>query len=603
MKLHNPAKWQVWTDPEGTVQLVKRLLVENGRAYAPKYALAFVFMAFVAGSTAASAWIMKDVINEVFVNKDPAMVYVIAAAVLVIFSVKGAASYGQMIVLSRIGNSIVARLQKRLFQRLTQQDMSYFDRTALGDLAVRINQGAGDARGVIDMIVVTLGRDLLTLIGLVFVMVAQDPLLSVIALVIMPPAVIGVSLLVRRVRKHAKSQFVSSTRIMSVLQETALGIRIVKAFGVEPEMRRRMDSAVGDVEKQANKIAALSARTSPLMETLGGFAVGMVILYGGYSVVELGKDPGAFFSFITALLLAYDPARRLARLQVNLSKSLVGVRLMYELLDDHPALVDADGAAELAVPKGKVVIEEVRFSYGEPSVLSGLSMVAEAGKTTALVGASGAGKSTVFALLERFYDVDRGSITIDGQNIRDVTVESLRRNIAVVTQDTFLFDVSIRDNIALGRPEATFDEIRQAAIDANADDFIMEMPGGYDAPAGEGGGRLSGGQRQRIAIARAMLRNAPILLLDEATSALDAESEAKVQSALKRLMEGRTTLVIAHRLSTVRDADMIQVFDRGRVIENGTHQSLFQQDGVYRRLCELQFQESRKPDTEQSAAE
>ncbi|MEQ8376802.1 MAG: ABC transporter ATP-binding protein, partial [Roseibium aggregatum] len=425
---------------------------------------------------------------------------------------------------------------------------------------------------------------------LVGVMIVQDPLMSLLALVIMPPIVVGVSFLVKRVKTYAKRQVVSNAKIGSTLQETVLGIRIVKAFRMEQTMQQRMATSVSEVERQSNKIAALTARTSPLMESLGGFAIALVIFYGGYSVVELGKDPGAFFAFITALLLAYDPARRLARLNVNLSKALVGVRLMYELIDEQPDLEQVENAPDLKVDSGQIELKDVKFSYGEGAALNGLTLTAEGGKTTALVGASGAGKSTVFALIERFYDPQQGTISVDGQPIKSVTMSSLRRNIAYVSQDSYLFNISIRDNIAIGRPDATQEEIEAAAKAANAHDFILELPEGYNTLAGDGGGRLSGGQRQRVAIARAMLLDAPILLLDEATSALDAESEAKIQSALETLMEGRTTLVIAHRLSTVRHAHKILVLDRGRVLESGTHDELFEHDGIYRRLCELQFQ-------------
>ncbi|MCK7614827.1 ABC transporter ATP-binding protein [Roseibium sediminicola] len=586
----NPAKWQVWEDPDGTFQTVKRLLSENIRAYIPRYALAFVFMGLVAATTAASAWIMKDVINEVFINRDKAMIYVIAGVVIGIFTLKGASTYGQMVVLSRVGNAIVADLQKKLFKRLTEQDQAYYDRMSLPELAIRVNTGAGSARNVIDMLVLSLGRDILTLIGLVFVMVVQDPLMSLLALVIMPPAVIGVSLLVKRVKTYAKRQVVSNAKIGATLQESVLGVRIVKAFGMEPAMQKRMAASVAEVQSQSNKIASLTARTSPLMETLGGIAIALVIFYGGYSVVELGKDPGAFFAFITALLLAYDPARRLARLNVNLSKAIVGVRLMYELIDEEPDIVKIADAPDLKAGNGQVSLEDVHFSYGEGAALNGLSLTAEGGKTTALVGASGAGKSTVFALIERFYDPLSGKIVIDGQPINEVSMASLRRNIAYVGQESYLFNISLRDNIAVGKPDASQAEIEAAARAANAHDFILELPEGYETLPGEGGGRLSGGQRQRIAIARAMLRDAPILLLDEATSALDAESEAKIQSALETLMAGRTTLVIAHRLSTVRHAHQIHVLDRGRVIESGSHDVLFEHDGIYRRLCELQFQ-------------
>jgi len=586
----NPAKWQVWEDPDGTVQTVKRLLSENIRAYIPRYALAFVFMGIVAATTAASAWIMKDIINEVFINRDKAMIYVIAGAVLAIFTLKGASTYSQMVVLSRVGNAIVADLQKKLFKRLTEQDQAYFDRMSLPELSIRVNTGASSARNVIDMLVLSLGRDVLTLIGLVVVLISMDPIMSLLALVIMPPIVVGVAFLVKRVKTYAKRQVVSNARIGATLQETVLGVRIVKAFGMEAAMHDRMAESVAEVQRQSNKIASLTARTSPLMESLGGFAIALVIFYGGYSVVELGKDPGAFFAFITALLLAYDPARRLARLNVNLSKAIVGVRLMYELIDEEPDLVKDKDAPALKVSRGEVSFEDVHFSYGEGAALNGMTLTAEGGKTTALVGASGAGKSTVFALIERFYDPQAGRISIDGQPIGSVSMETLRGNIAYVGQESYLFNISLRDNIAVGKPGATQAEVEAAARAANAHDFILDLPGGYETLPGEGGGRLSGGQRQRIAIARAMLRNAPILLLDEATSALDAESEAKVQAALETLKTGRTTLVIAHRLSTVRHAHTIHVLDKGRVIESGTHDELFEHDGTYRRLCELQFQ-------------
>ncbi|WP_209008230.1 ABC transporter ATP-binding protein [Roseibium polysiphoniae] len=592
----NPAKWQMLNDPDGSVQLIKRLIRENAREYASRYVLAFIFMGLVAASTAASVWILRDVINEVFINRDKQMIYVIALSVMAIFLVKGGAAYGQMLVLGRIGNAIVAKLQKKLFKHMSEQDISYFDKTGFGDIAVRISRGATDTRSVIDTVVIALGRDVLTVIALVTVMIIQDPLLSGFALLVMPPAVLGVGVLIRRVRKYAKMQFVSSTQIMSALQETIRGIRVVKAFGVEPTMQGRMNNAVSDVERQSNKIVSLTARTSPLMDTLAGFAIALVILYGGYSVVERQQDPGAFFSFIAALLMAYDPARRLARLQVNLNNSLVGVRLMYELIDDVPVLKDNPTSTDLVVSEGEVRFEDVHFAYGESAALNGLTLTAEAGRTTALVGASGAGKSTLFSLIERFYAPQSGQVLVDGQDLANVRIASLRANIAFVTQDTFLFDGSLRENIAVGRPDASEEDIIRASRDANAHEFIMSLPGGYEASAGEGGGNLSGGQRQRIAIARAMLRDAPILLLDEATSALDAESEAKVQTALTRLMEGRTTLVIAHRLSTVRHADQIHVLDKGKLVESGTHASLYAHDGIYRRLCDLQFQEQTKQD-------
>ncbi|WP_434052301.1 MAG: ABC transporter ATP-binding protein [Roseibium sp.] len=589
--VRNPFKSKTWTDPNGMVQLIKRVLSENFRKYIPKYLLAFVFMGLIAATTAASAWIMRDVVNEVFVNKDAQMVYVIGAFVLFIFTLKGAATYGQIVVLARVGNEIVTDLRRRMFSILLRQNQTYFDRHSLAEISVQVSQGVGAVKTTLDMIVTTLGRDVLTLIGLGFVMVFQNPLLSVFALITMPPAVIGVTFLIRRVKEYVKRQVVSKQKVSTVMQETVLGVRVVRAFGLEPVMRDKMEVGLQEVQKQSNKIASLTARTSPLMDTLGGFAIALVIFYGGYSVIELDQDPGALFSFITALLLAYDPARRLARLNVNLGKQVVGLRIMYELVDRKPDHEDAPDAQDLSIRGGKVEFRDVEFSYGESAALHKTSFVAEAGKTTALVGASGAGKSTVFSLLERFYDPQSGVISIDEQNIKDVTQRSLRECMAFVSQDPYLFNNSVRENIAVGKPGCTQEEIEAAARAANAHDFIMALEDGYNTRAGQGGSNLSGGQKQRIAIARAMLRDAPILLLDEATSALDAESEATIQSALEKLMEDRTTLVIAHRLSTVRHAHRIYVMDKGRVMESGSHNELFEHNGIYRRLCELQFQD------------
>lgn len=589
--VRNPFKSKTWTDPRGAVQLIKRVLGENFRKYIPKYLVAFVFMGLIAATTAASAWIMRDVVNEVFVNKDAEMVYVIGLVVLFIFTLKGVATYGQIVVLARVGNEIVTDLRRRMFAILLRQNQTYFDRHSLAEIGVQVSQGVGAVKTTLEMIVTTLGRDVLTLIGLGFVMVFQNPLLSLFALVTMPPAVIGVTFLIRRVKEYVKRQVVSNQKVGTVMQETVLGVRDVRAFGLEPLMRDKMEVGLQEVQKQANKIASLTARTSPLMDTLGGFAIALVIFYGGYSVIELDQDPGALFSFITALLLAYDPARRLARLNVNLGKQVVGLGIMYDLVDRKPDHEDAPGAPDIVLKAAEVEFRNVEFSYGESAALHGTSFVATAGKMTALVGASGAGKSTVFSLLERFYDPQAGEILIDGQDIKTVTQRSLRECMAFVGQNPFLFNNSIRENIAVGKPGCTQDEIEAAARAANAHDFIMALPDGYSTRAGQGGGNLSGGQRQRIAIARAMLRDAPILLLDEATSALDAESEVTIQSAIENLMENRTTLVIAHRLSTVRHAHKIHVMDKGKVIESGSHNDLFEHDGIYRRLCELQFQD------------
>ena len=582
-------------DPSSDLSLTLRLFSENAREHVRGYAIALGCMALVALATAASAWIMRDVINSIFIEREGGMVLPIGLAVLTIFLVKGAAAYGQQVQLARIGAGIVARVQKRIADHVLAQGVDFYDRTAAGDLTTRVSHNAAAARDLINTLVTAAGRDALAVVALAAVMVIQDPTMALIALLAAPPAVIGVAWLVRRVKGLAKQEFLSLSRIVSTLNEAVRGVRVVKAYGLEPKLRAELHDAIEDVERRGVGIARLGALASPLMETLGGVAITVVILYAGWRVVALGADPGAFFSFITAFLLAYDPAKRLARLNVTMQARLVGVRLLYELLDTPVTMRERESAAPLTVSRGAIRLESVAFAYagaGEAvPALRGVSFEATAGETTALVGPSGSGKSTVFSLITRFYDPQAGRVTIDGADIRDSTLASLRAQIALVTQDAFLFSGTIRENVLAGRPDADAAALDRVADDANIAEFLARLPGGWNAQVGEGGGRLSGGQRQRVAIARAMLRDAPILLLDEATSALDAESEAKVQEALTRLMRGRTTLVIAHRLSTIRGADRIVVLQEGTVVETGTHAALMAAGGAYRRLHDLQFAE------------
>jgi ATP-binding cassette subfamily B protein len=394
----------------------------------------------------------------------------------------------------------------------------------------------------------------------------------------------------RRVRSVTRESVNINSHLIGAMQEAVQGIAVVKAFTMEDQLSARIGQLVDQAEGRYNKIARVSERLGPITESLAGFAVASVIGYASYKASTTNHPPGDVLAFITALLLAYDPARRLARTQVNVERALVNARMIYEILDLEPRQGDAPDAATLSVRQGEVRFEDVSFSYaaGQP-VLHGVSFTAAPGRTTAIVGASGAGKSTLVALLQRFYDVDGGAITIDGQDVAAVTKQSLRRSIAYVSQQPYLFEGSIRDNIRYGRPDATDAEIELAARLAAADDFIRQQPQGYDTEIGENGATLSGGQRQRVSIARAMVRNAPILLLDEATSALDNESEARVQQALNEAMRGRTTIVIAHRLSTVVNADHIVVLDQGRVVEQGTHKGLMADPGsVYARFFRYQ---------------
>jgi ATP-binding cassette subfamily B protein len=432
----------------------------------------------------------------------------------------------------------------------------------------------------------------MTLIGLCIVMVVQDPVMSIAGFIVAPPAFLVLRKLIRRVRGIARMQFTGGTRIIEAMQEALQGMGMVKAFALEGEMRRRLAVAVGEVEHESNKMARVSNRASPLMEMLGGFAVALATIYGGYRVIETGAKPGEFVSFLFAFLFAYEPAKRLARLNIDLNNNLVGVRVLYEVIDSPAGEPSDDNLPSLQLAAARVAFEDVRFAYRPDSpVLRGMNFVAQSGKVTALVGPSGGGKSTVLNLLLRFYEVGSGRILIDGQDIAGVSRGSLRHAIAYVGQITHLFRGSIRDNIALGKLGASEAEIVAAAKAAHAHDFIASFPAGYDTPVGEHGLQLSGGQRQRVAIARALIKNAPIILLDEATASLDSESERHVQDAVAELCKGRTTIVIAHRLSTIMHADNILVVEEGLVVESGRHDELLRKGGRYASFYRLQLRE------------
>jgi len=581
-------------ETKGAFPLIRRLVLENFSAYAARYAIAILFMVVVAVTTALSAWIMRDVVESLFVERNFSEIMTVAFFVMAIFLVKGVATYGQIVALSRVGNEIVASIQMRLYEKILKQGGNFYVRYPSNDLITRMGSNAQSAREVIDLLVISFGRDLVTLIGLLIVMIAQDWVLAVIALLIAPPIIVLVARLIRRVRKVAKQRFVSNSLIISAMQDTLSGIKIVKSFAMEDAMRARMGKAVDDVRIRNNKISELSARTSPVMETFGGLCIGVMILYAGWQVSVNAHSPGDFMAFLTAMLLAYEPAKRIARLHIGLEAGLVGVRLMYEILDSELPIEDRHTDARLDVGRGMIALRKVDFAYrgagdGSLPVLNGVDLLVEGGQTTALVGPSGSGKTTIINLIQRFYEIDGGVIEIDGHDIRSVSLASLRQAIAFVSQDTFLFTGSVYENILAGRPTASRAEVERAARDANAHGFIAALDKGYDTPLGENGASLSGGQRQRLAIARAILKDAPIVLLDEATSALDAESEKLVQEAFERLKVGRTTLVIAHRLSTIRNADCIHVMQEGRCVESGNHQALMARGAIYRHLYDLQF--------------
>lgn len=571
-------------------KLMWRLLRDNFKKHAVWYAIAIASMMVVAGATSLSAWMMRDIVDGLILTKNIEKVFGFAAIVIIIFAVKGAATFLQGYYLSRAGNSIIAEQQRKIYDRILKQGVSFFNEMPSAELLIRITHNAQAARGVVDAIVTSAVRDFLSVIGLLVVMLIQQPLLSIISFSIGPIALLGIRRLVAKARHFMSLELASIGTMVTAIQETSAGIKVIKSFSLEDLLRCRMERAISDVEKQSNRIARLESATSPIMETLGGFAIGGVIAASGFLVLQRGHTPGELMSFITALLLAYEPAKRLARVRITLEAGMVGVRSMFDLLDRPISLEEHPDAIDLPEGPGAITFERVNFRYqAERPIFQDLNLSFDAGKKIALVGPSGGGKTTIINLIMRLYEPDNGAIRIDRVDIRDVSFKLLRKRISFVGQDAFLFAGTIKFNISVGREGATDKDIIAAAKAANAHDFIMQLPHGYDTDVGEAGGKLSGGQKQRLTIARAMLHDGEILILDEPTSALDAEAEAAVRDALNRLMAGRTTIIVAHRLSTIIGCDKIIFIENGSVIEQGTNSELLQMDGRYRRLFEHQF--------------
>ena len=580
---------KITDDPYGAAILIRRLVTEQGLAHGRRYLQAFVLMGVAAAATAGSAYVLGQVINQAYVDKNVPGIAMLSGVVVLLLTIKGFATYGQSVILSKISNAILANNQRRLFAKLMSESIGFFSERHSSEFLARLTAGAKSITDVLTLLINAIGRDLLLLISLIGVMVVQDPVLSLIGLVVMPPAMLVLRKLVKRIKGLAYNQFTGTADILETMQESLQGIRTVKAFTLEEAMQRRIDENIAIVERNSNKMARVSNRSNPLMEMLGGFAVAGCLLYGGYSVVALGATPGQFFSFMTAFLLATEPAKRLARLNIDLNSQLVGARMLLEVVDSPASERSDDDKPALKLSEARIELRDVSFAYraNEP-VLNRMTFIAEPGKVTALVGPSGGGKSTVLALLLRFYEVREGEILIDGQSTSKVSRRSLRQQTAYVGQDVYLFRDTIRANIAFGKEGATEAAIIEAAKAACAHEFIMGFPLGYDTPVGEHGTQLSGGQRQRIAVARALIKDAPIILLDEATAALDSESEKQVQEAIEHLCQNRTTIVIAHRLHTIMHADAILVVEGGEIVERGRHDDLFRRGGRYASFFRLQ---------------
>jgi len=561
------------------------------KPHTPRFILAMLCMAVVGAATAAAAYLVKPAMDDIFLDRNEGMLILIPLAVIALYLLKGLCNYGQTVLMSHIGFRIVTDLRNDLYRHILRQPLSFFTKHPTGILISRVTNDVTYLQGAVSEAVTSLLKDSFTLVGLVFVIFWRDWKLAIIASLVFPLAVWPIAQFGRRMRRIAAESQVSMGDLISLLQETITGNRIVKAFGMEEHENRRFARENERQFRLTMKSVTVRAISSPLMEFLGGLGIAAIIFWGGYQVIEGTSTPGTFFSFLAALLMLYEPVKRLTNVNNTIQQGLAGAERIFQVLDTEPGIRNRPGAAELPPIREGISIEGVTFRYEEDPVLRDVSLKIRAGEAVAFVGMSGGGKTTLVNLIPRFYDVSEGRVAIDGTDIRDVTLESLRAQIGIVTQQTILFNDTVRGNIAYGDVRRSDGDVVRAAMAANAHDFIQRLPQGYDTVIGEQGVKLSGGERQRISIARALLKDAPILILDEATSSLDTESEIEVQDALEKLMRGRTTLVIAHRLSTIRNADRIVALVDGRIVEEGTHESLLEKKGEYFKLHNLQFKD------------
>jgi subfamily B ATP-binding cassette protein MsbA len=573
-----------------TQLLARRIWRDYVRHHRGKILLSMLFMVAIAAATGGQARLIEPALDRVLVTGDTQLVWMIPLAFFAISVLKGFASYGQSVLMQQVGLRVVTTLQSQMFERIVAADLAFIQGDATGKLISRFTNDVNYLRNAVIKTVTGSVRDLLTVIVLVGVMFYTHWVMAMLVFVVFPLSLWPIIYIGRRLRRIAANTQAELGVLTALLDDVFKGARQVKAYGMEAHEQQRADTMFESIFRFVLKSAAVRARSYPIMESLGGLAIASVLCYGGYQVLNGETTVGKLIAFLTALVMAYQPVRGLAAMNASLQEGLAAAQRIFAMIDHRPSIVDAPDAAPLKVGRGVIRLDGVHFAYGgDIPALRGVTIDIPAGATVALVGPSGAGKSTVLNLLLRFHDVSDGSITIDGQDIRQATIQSLHQSIALVSQEIGLFDISVRDNIAYGDPHADDAAIVAAAKAAAAHEFIAELPQGYDTRIGERGLRLSGGQRQRLSIARAMLRDAPILLLDEATSALDTQSEQQVRAALKRLMANRTTLVIAHRLSTIADADIIYVLDNGQVAEQGTNAELLARGGLYARLSRLQF--------------
>jgi subfamily B ATP-binding cassette protein MsbA len=559
-----------------------------------KLVLAMICMVFFGLCQGGTAYLAQPAVDGVLIDKNGRMLFLIAAAIIALFLIKGVFDYGQSYLMNYVGQRIVADLREKLYNHLQYFSLSFFTKTPTGVLISRLTNDIALIQGAVSNAITTVLKESFTIITLTGVVFYQDWKLACIAFIVLPLAAIPIVTFGQKLRKFSIKGQIRMGSITSLLQETISGNRIVKAFTMEDYESRRFAAENDRFFKIVMKRQKIRALSSPVIELLGGLGAASIVLVGGYSVIKGNSTPGSLTSFLIALGLLYKPIKSLSRLNDTVQGGLAAGSRVFELLDQTPEIKDTDGAVPLTGISDGIKFDHISFKYEDKNVLKDITIEVKVGEVLALVGMSGAGKTTLVNLIPRFYDVEEGQITIDGRDIRTLTIKSLREHIAIVTQQTILFNDTVRNNIAYGDITRSEEEIMEAAKAANAHGFIEKLPLGYDTVIGERGVKLSGGERQRISIARALLKDAPILILDEATSSLDSESEFQVQVALERLMVNRTVFLIAHRLSTIRNAHRILVIDNGKTVEEGTHDELLALNRAYKRLYHMQFRDDGK---------
>jgi ATP-binding cassette, subfamily B, bacterial MsbA len=563
--------------------------------YKYKYGIILLLIVIASNATAVAAWLVRDVVNDFFVKKQGDFLIPLFLMIVGLFIAKGASSYWQSVLSARIANDMVARTQERMFSHILSQRVRFFERYSSDDLNMRVNMGAASFGSILNQVVLNGARDGATVISLLVVMAAQDLTLTLICLLAVPVVFLGITRLLKRIKDLMQQEMQSVAQLNKHVREVVQGVKVIKAYNLEPIIASEVNAVIESIKDRSNRVSALQTAPVPIIDTIGGAGIGLTILYAGYRSIYGVYDPGTFLSFITALLLALDPARRLSQLRLSLKTSLVGVGMVHDLLDDNDPDHEEDlpcQAALRSTPEGgmPIAMQGVHFAYAAgAAVLKDFSFDIRSGEMVALVGPSGAGKSTVFSLLLRFHRQQSGQILVGGTPIESIPAPVLRGSIAYVGQSNFIFSGTIRENLTLRRAGVTQEQIAMACKTVGLHDYICGLPNGYDTGVGELGSLISGGQAQRLNIARAIIKDAPILLFDEVTSALDAENEELVRAYMHSQAGKKTILVIAHRISTVRQADKIALIEGGVVKAIGTHQDLMRENDYYERVATLQL--------------